>query len=141
MRRTRAKPDERPKIWAVILLVAVALTASVGAFQKSQEPPPVVPEALQGHWKTAEPSHSDRYIELGPTTITLGTGGLLGTISAVRQVRRLASGRPGYVRYEVEILDDEGAIASTVELDFRDGIVPTLALPNVPGYWKRDRRR
>lgn len=99
----------------------------------------MVPEALQGRWTTAESSHADRYIELSPTTITLGTGGLLGTVNAVRQVTRLSSGRPGYVRYEVEILDDEGAIASTVELDFRDGIVPTLALPNVAGYWRRER--
>ena len=138
-RRKRQETDERPKLWAVALLVAVALTASVGAFRKSQEPPPLVPQALQGRWTTAETSHADRYIELRPTTIALGTGGLLGTISAIRQVTRVSSGRPGYVRYEVEILDDEGAIASTVEFDYRDGIVPTLAVPNVAGYWRRER--
>ncbi|MBW2392752.1 MAG: hypothetical protein JRG95_00655 [Deltaproteobacteria bacterium] len=138
-RRIRKRTEEQPKLWAVVLLVALALGASVGAIQKSQVPPPVVPEALQGRWTTREPSHSDRYIEIGPTTIAHGTGGLLGTIRAVRQVTQLPPGRRGYIRFEVEIMDDEGIIASTVELDYRDGIVPTLALPNVAGYWRRER--
>ena len=121
-------------------MTALALAFAAAAIVESRAPAPLMPEALRGRWITHEPSHADRYIVLGERTVALGTGGLLGNVSAVRRVSQQASGRRGYVRYRVELMDDGGA-AAILELDYRPGIVPTLALPNVPGYWEREGQR
>lgn len=100
-----------------------------------------MPEALRGRWITDEPSHADRYLVLGERTVALGTGGLLGKVRVVRRVSQQPPQRRGFVHYRVELVDNSGAAGTPLELDYRAGVVPTLALPNVAGYWVREGQR
>jgi len=54
---------------AVVAVVAGRLLYQQGFDSKT------VPTELVGLWTTADPSYSDRYLELQPDSITFGTGG------------------------------------------------------------------
>ncbi len=76
---------------AVIAVVAGRLLYQQGFDSKT------VPTELIGLWTTADPSYSDRYLELQPDSITFGTGGTSSIkYSIIGVVRQEAGEREAY---------------------------------------------
>jgi hypothetical protein len=53
-----------------------------------------IPEELIGEWHTTDPNYSDRYVSIGPTTISFTTGNgtvSTGVITVIKTVREASS--------------------------------------------------
>jgi len=66
-----------------------------------------LPAELVGLWTTADPSYSDRYLELQPDTITFGTGGTSSIKYSIIGVARPEAGEDE--AYEIHFRGVDGA--------------------------------
>jgi len=58
-----------PYLWTFGVIIALSLI--VNAFSDKVRD---VPTDLQGVWRTSDPAHADRFLELSPVTVSFGTG-------------------------------------------------------------------
>ncbi len=86
---------------AVIAVVAGRLLYQQGFDSKT------VPTELIGLWTTADPSYSDRYLELQPDSITFGTGGTSSIKYSIIGVVRQEAGEGE--AYEIHFRGVDGA--------------------------------
>ena len=86
---------------AVVAVVAGRLLYEQGFDSKT------VPTELVGLWTTADPSYSDRYIELQPDSITFGTGGTSSIKYSIIGVVRQEAGEGE--AYEIHFRGVDGA--------------------------------
>jgi len=86
---------------AVVAVVAGRLLYQQGFDSKT------VPTELVGLWTTADPSYSDRYLELQPDSITFGTGGTSFIKYSIIGVVRQEAG--GGEAYEIHFRGVDGA--------------------------------
>ena len=63
-----------PYLWTFGVIILLSVILSVFSSKVRD-----VPENLQGVWRTSDPAHADRFVELTPVTVSFGTGD--GTVS------------------------------------------------------------